>query len=57
MAFKTLSSHQPNLFEDLTDDEDQDPIMCLMAKNSKVISPNSSDDEIDEEDEITSLIK
>jgi hypothetical protein len=57
MAFKTLSSHQPSLFEDLTDDEDQDQIMCLMAKNSKVISPNSSDDEIDEEDEIASLIK
>jgi chromosome segregation ATPase len=31
--------------------------MCLMAKNSKVTSPNSSDDEIDEEDEIASLIK
>jgi septal ring factor EnvC (AmiA/AmiB activator) len=28
-----------------------------MAKNSKVISPNSSDNEIDEEDEIASLIK
>jgi hypothetical protein len=57
MAFKTLSSHQPSLFEDLTDDEDQDPIMCLMAKNSKVISPNSSDDEIDDDDEVASLIK
>jgi hypothetical protein len=57
MAFKTISSHQPSLFEDLTDDEDQDPIMCFMAKNSKVISSNSSDDEIDEEDEIASLIK
>jgi hypothetical protein len=57
MAFKTLSSYQPSLFEDLTDDEDQGPILCLMAKNSKVISPNSSDDEIDEEDEIASLIK
>jgi chromosome segregation ATPase len=45
------------LFEDLTDDEDQGPIMCLMAKNSKVTSPNSSDDELDEEDEIASLIK
>jgi hypothetical protein len=57
MAFKTLSSNQPSLFEDLTDDEDQDSIICLMAKNSKVISQNSSDDEIDEEDEIASLIK
>jgi hypothetical protein len=57
MAFKTSSSHQPSLFEDLTDDEDQGPIMCLMAKNSKLISPNSSDDEVDEEDEIASLIK
>jgi hypothetical protein len=57
MAFKTLSSHQPSLFEDLTDDEDQDQIMCLMAKNSKVISPNSSDDEIDDDDEVASLIK
>jgi hypothetical protein len=57
MAFKTLSSHQPSLFENLTDDEDQGQIMCLMAKNSKVISPNSSDDEIDEEDETASLIK
>jgi CRISPR/Cas system-associated endonuclease Cas3-HD len=28
-----------------------------MAKNSKVTSPNSSDDELDEEDEIASLIK
>jgi hypothetical protein len=57
MAFKTLSSHQPSLFKDLTDDEDQDPIMCLMAKKSKVISPNSSDDEIDDDDEIASLVK
>jgi chromosome segregation ATPase len=57
MAFKISSSHQPNLFEDFTDDEDQGPIMCLMAKNSKVISPNLSDDELDEEDEIASLIK
>jgi hypothetical protein len=57
MAFKTLSSHQPSLFEHLTDDEDQGASICLMAKNSKVISPNSSDDEIDEEDEIASLIK
>jgi hypothetical protein len=57
MAFKTLSSHEPSLFEDLTDDEDQGPIMCLMAKNSKVTSPNLSDDEIDEEDKIASLIK
>jgi hypothetical protein len=31
--------------------------MCLMVKNSKVTSPNSSDDELDEEDEIASLIK
>jgi hypothetical protein len=57
MAFKTSSSHQPSLFEDLTDDEDQGPIMYLMAKNMKVTSPNSSDDELDEEDEIASLIK
>jgi hypothetical protein len=57
MAFKTSSSHQPSLFEDLTDDEDQGPIMCLMAKNAKVTSPNSSDDELDEQDEIASLIK
>jgi hypothetical protein len=57
MVFKILSSHQPSLFEDLTDDEDQGPIMCLMEKNSKVISPNSSDDEIDEEDKIANLIK
>jgi hypothetical protein len=57
MAFKTSSSHQPSLFEDLTDDEDQSPIMCLLAKNSKVTSPNSSDDELDEDDKIASLIK
>jgi hypothetical protein len=57
MAFKTSSSHQPSSFEDLTDDEDQGPIMCLMAKNMKVTSSNSSDDELDEEDEIASLIK
>jgi chromosome segregation ATPase len=31
--------------------------MCLMAKNMKVTSPNSSDDELDEEYEIASLIK
>jgi chromosome segregation ATPase len=31
--------------------------MCLMAKNMKVTSPNSSDDELDEKDEIASLIK
>jgi hypothetical protein len=57
MAFKTSSSRQPILFEDLTDDEDQGPIMCWMAKNTNVTSPNSSDDELDEEDEIASLIK
>jgi hypothetical protein len=57
MAFKTFSSYQPSFFEDLTDDEDRGPIMCLMAKNMKVTSPNSSDDELDEEDEIASLIK
>jgi hypothetical protein len=56
-AFKTSSSHQPSLFEDLTDDEDQGPIMCLMAKNMKVTSPNSSDDELDEEDKIASFIR
>jgi hypothetical protein len=57
MAFKTSSSHQPSLFGDLTDDEDQGPIMCLMENNMKVTSPNSSGDELDEEDEIASLIK
>jgi hypothetical protein len=57
MAFKTSSSHQPSLFEDLIDDENQGPIMCLMAKNTKVTFPNSSDDELDEKDEIASLIK
>jgi hypothetical protein len=57
MAFKTSFLHQQSLFEDLTDDEDQGPIMCLMVKNSKVTSSNSSDDEIDKEDEIASLIK
>jgi hypothetical protein len=45
------------LFEDLTNDEDQSPIMCLMAKNIKVTSPNSSDVELDEENEIANLIK
>jgi hypothetical protein len=56
MTFKISSSHQPSLFEDLTDDKDQGPIMCLMAKNMKVTSPNSSDGELDEEDEIASLV-
>ena len=56
MAFKKSPHHSTKLFEDLTDDEDQDPIICLMAKNVKVNSPNSSDDELDEEDEVASLI-
>ena len=29
---------------------------CLMAKNVKVNSPNSSDDELDKKDEVASLI-
>ncbi|KAG2642404.1 hypothetical protein PVAP13_2KG274344 [Panicum virgatum] len=57
MAFKASSPHPPSLFEDLTDDEDEAPIMCLMAKNSKVTSPNSSDDELDNEVEVTKLVK
>jgi hypothetical protein len=57
MAFKTSSSHSTSLFEDLTDDEDQSTIMCLMAKNIKVTSPNSSDDELDDENEIANLVK
>ena len=58
MAFKASPYYSTTLFEDLTDDEDddQDPIICLMAKNVKVNSPNSSDDELDEEDEVASLI-
>ena len=57
MAFKASSPHPISLFEDLTDDEDEDPIMCLMAKNSKVTSPNSSDDELDNEVEVAKLVK
>ena len=57
MAFKASSPHPTSLFEDLTDDEDQDPIMCLMAKGPKVTSSNSSDDELDDEIEIAKLIK
>ncbi|KAG2534678.1 hypothetical protein PVAP13_9NG075775 [Panicum virgatum] len=57
MAFKASSPHPTSLFEDLTDDEDEDPIMCFMAKNSKVTSPNSSDDEIDNEVEVAKLVK
>jgi hypothetical protein len=57
MAFKASPHHSTKLFEDLIDDEDQDPIICLMAKNVKVNSPNSSDDELDEEDEVASLIR
>ena len=57
MAFKTSSPHPTSLFEDLTDDEDEDPIMCFMTKNSKVTSPNSSDDEIDNEVVATKLVK
>jgi len=56
MAFKASPHHSTTLLEDLTDDEDQDQIICLMAKNVKVNSPNSSDDELDEEDEVASLI-
>ena len=56
MAFKASPHHSTTLFEDLTDDEDQDPILCLMANNVKVNSPNSSDDELDEKDEVASLI-
>ena len=52
MAFKASSPLPTSLFEDLTDDEDEDPIMCFMAKNSKVTSPNSSDDEMDNEVEV-----
>ena len=57
IAFKASSPHPTSLFEDLTDDEDEDPIMCLMAKNSKVTSPNSSDDEMDNEVEVAKLVK
>ena len=57
MAFKASSPHPTSLFEDLTDDEDQDPIMCLMAKGPKVTSSNSLDDELDDEIEIAKLIK
>ena len=57
MAFKASSPHSTSLFEDLTDDEDEDPIMCFMAKNSKVTSPNSLDDEIDNEIVATKLVK
>ncbi|KAG2645150.1 hypothetical protein PVAP13_2KG212110 [Panicum virgatum] len=57
MAFKASSPHPPSLFEDLTDDEDEAPIMCLMAKNSKVTSPISSDDEMDNEVEVAKLVK
>ena len=31
--------------------------MCFMAKNLKVTSPNSSDDELDEEHKVAKLIK
>jgi len=57
MAFKTSSPLSTSLFENLTNDEDEDPIMCFMAKNSKVTSPNSSDDEIDNEVVATKLVK
>ena len=56
MAFKASPHHSISLFEDLTDDGDQDPILCLMANNVKVNSPNSLDDELDVEDKVTSLI-
>ena len=45
MAFKASSPHSPSLFED------------LMAKNSKVTSPNLSDDELDNEVEVPKLVK
>ena len=57
MAFKASSPYATSLFEDLTDDEDEDPIMCFMAKNLKVTSPNSSDDELDKENKVPNLIK
>jgi hypothetical protein len=57
MPLKTTYSHSTSLFEDLTDDEDQGPTMCLMAKGLKVISPSSSDNEIDEEDEVAIIVK
>jgi hypothetical protein len=57
MAFKTSSSYSTSLFEDLTDDKDQSLIICLMAKNIKVTSPNSLDDELDDENEVANLIK
>ncbi|KAG2583827.1 hypothetical protein PVAP13_6KG246706 [Panicum virgatum] len=57
MAFKASSPNLTSLFEDLTDDEDEDPIMCFMAKNSKITSPNSSDDEMDNEVEVAKLVK
>ena len=57
MAFKAPSHHFTSLFEDLTDDENEDPIMCFMAKNLKVTSPNSSNDELDNEVEVAKLVK
>ena len=57
MAFKASSHHFTSLFEDLTDDENEDPIMCFMAKNLKVTSPSSLDDELDDEHEVANLIK
>ena len=57
MAFKASSPYATSLFEDLTDDEDEDPIMCFMAKNLKVTSPNSSNDELDNEVEVAKLVK
>ena len=57
MAFKASSPHSTSLFEELTDDEDEYPIMCFMTKISKVTSPNSSDDEIDNEVVATKLVK
>ena len=56
MAFKAPPHHSTTLFENLTNHEDQDQVICLMAKNMKVNSPNSLDDELDEEDEVASLI-
>ncbi|KAG2582913.1 hypothetical protein PVAP13_6KG157806 [Panicum virgatum] len=57
MAFKASSHHFTSLFEDLTDDENEDPIMCFMAKNLKVTYPNSSNDELDDKHEVANLIK
>ena len=56
MAFKASPHHSTTLFKDLIDDADQDQVICLMAVNMKVNTPNSSDDELDDEDEVANLI-